>query len=70
MNIMVEIQREKVELALQVFNNLSFVKKAIPIRPNKKELFLIALEQSAKEVKAAMNGKKKLKTLEEAINEL
>jgi len=40
MNIMVEIQREKVELAL------------------KKELFLIALEQSAKEVKAAANGKK------------
>jgi hypothetical protein len=59
MNIIVEIPNEKAKLA-----------RAIPIRPNKKELFLAGLEQSAKEVKSAIKGKKKLKTLEEALNEL
>ncbi|TRX38962.1 hypothetical protein [Flavobacterium restrictum] len=69
MQILVEIPDSKAAFGLEVLRNLAFVKKANPISGEKISLFE-DLKEAANEVKLHKEGKIKLKTARELLDEL
>ncbi|MCL1948103.1 MAG: hypothetical protein FWF51_13280 [Chitinivibrionia bacterium] len=69
MQFVVEIPNVRADFGLSVLKTLSFVKKATPV--SKKENAIIEdLEISAKEVRSHRQGRIKLKTARELLDEL
>lgn len=69
MQFLVEIPDDKATFGLEVLRNLAFVKKVNPMTPEKISLFEDLIE-AANEVKFHKQGKIKLKTARELLNEL
>ena len=69
MQVLVEILDSKAAFGLEVLRNLAFVKKVIPMTPEKVSLFE-DLKEATKEVKLHKQGKIKLKTAQDLLNEL
>jgi hypothetical protein len=69
MTLLVEIPDNKVTFGLEVLKNLAFVKKVNPLSLNKLS-FWNDLEKAANEVKLHKQGKIKLKTAQELLDEL
>lgn len=69
MQILVEIPDSKAAFGLEVLRNLAFVKKVNPISGEKVSLFE-DLKEAANEVKLHKEGKIKLKTARELLDEL
>ncbi|MGL2992422.1 hypothetical protein [Flavobacterium sp. TSSA_36] len=69
MQVLVEIPDSKAAFGLEVLRNLAFVKKVNPITPEKVTLFE-DLKEAAKEVKLHKQGKIKLKTAQDLLDEL
>ena len=69
MKVLVEIQDDKAPFALEVLRSLSFVKKAKPMSIASEMLYK-DLKASATEVKLHKQGKLKLKTAQDFLNEL
>ncbi|HLF65975.1 MAG TPA: hypothetical protein VI603_19595 [Saprospiraceae bacterium] len=68
MKILVDIKDDKAEFIMELLSNFKFV-KAKPLTPFKAEV-LEGLKQSIEQVKLAKQGKIKLKTARELLNEL
>lgn len=68
MNIMLQVAEKYVPFMLELLSNFKFV-KAKPMCKTK-AVFLSELSEAVEEVKLARSGKKKLKTLDQVINEL
>jgi hypothetical protein len=69
MKLIVEIADDKAELAIEVLKSLDLVKKAKPISNAATQLWE-ELSESAKEVTLHKEGKIKLKSAEDLIQEL
>jgi len=69
MKVLLDINDNQASFAMEVLRSLSFVKKVNPITSEKEEL-LKGLKASAKEVKLHKQGKIKLKTAQDLLNEL
>ncbi len=69
MQVLIEIPDSKATFGLEVLRNLAFVKKVNPITPEKVSLFE-DLKEAANEVKLHKQGKIKLKTAQDLLNEL
>jgi hypothetical protein len=69
MQVLVEIPDNKATFGLEVLRNLAFVKKVNPMTPEKASLFE-DLKEASKEVKLHKEGKTKLKTAQELLDEL
>ncbi|MCY7410185.1 MAG: hypothetical protein LH473_07920 [Chitinophagales bacterium] len=68
MKILLDIKDNKVDFMMELFNNLPFVKAK---RVNeKKEQFLKELEEAVEQDKLHKQGKIKLKSLQEVLDEL
>ncbi|WP_316806319.1 hypothetical protein [Pedobacter agri] len=68
MKVLLDIKDSKADFVMELLNNLSFVKaEAISV---KKAQFFKELKLSVEEVEMAKQGKLKLKTVEDLINEL
>ena len=68
MKVIIDIEDNKADFVMELFQSLSFV-KAEAISPAKARFFK-ELRTSVKEVALAKQGKKKLKNAEELLNEL
>ena len=68
MKVILDIQDNKADFVMELLNSLSFV-KAEPISATKAK-FLKELEGSVQEVVLAKQGKIKLQTAEQLLNEL
>ncbi|WP_316772711.1 hypothetical protein [Pedobacter frigiditerrae] len=68
MKVILDIKDNKVDFVMELLNSLSFV-KAEPISA-KKAKFLKELKASVQEVTLAKQGKIKLQTAEQLLNEL
>jgi hypothetical protein len=68
MKVLLDVKDNKAEFVMELLQSLSFV-KAEPISASKAR-FLKELKQSIDEVNLAKQGKIKLKTAEELLNEL
>lgn len=68
MKVMLDIKDKKVDFVMELLHSLSFV-KAEPISPAKAQ-FCKELKASVKEVVLAKQGKIKLKSAEQLLNEL
>ncbi len=68
MKVMLDIKDNKADFVMELLRSLSFV-KAEPISPTKAQFFK-ELKASVKEVVLAKQGKLKLKTSEQLLNEL
>jgi hypothetical protein len=68
MKVMLDIKDSKADFVMELLRNFSFV-KAEPISPAKAK-FYKELKASIEEVALAKQGKIKLKTAEELLNEL
>jgi len=69
MQFIVEIPNPSADFGLSVLKTLSFVKKVTPLS-KKEDTIIKDLEMSAKEVRLHKQGKIKLKTARELLNEL
>ena len=69
MQVLVEIPDDKATFGLEVLRNLAFVKKVNPMTPEKATLFE-DLKEAVKEIKLHKEGKIKLKTAQDLIDEL
>jgi len=69
MIILVDIPDNKVSFGMEVLKSLSFVKKTTPISPSASKLWR-DLQEAAEEVRLHKQGKIKLKTAQELLNEL
>jgi hypothetical protein len=67
--VIVDIQDKKASFGLEVLNSLSFVKTAQPLSKNAVQLWN-KLKEAAEQVKLHKQGKLKLKTAQELLNEL
>jgi len=67
MKVIHDIKDDKVSFIMELLKNFSFV-KAKPVA--KKDEFLEDLKESVKQVKLAKQGKIKLKSAEDLLNEL
>lgn len=68
MKVLIDIKVDKVDFVMELLSSLSFV-KAEPIS-TKKAKFLKEFKSSIEEVILAKQGKVKLKTAEQLLNEL
>ncbi len=68
MKVLLDIKDSKVDFVLELLKNLSFVKTE-PISPSKTK-FLKDLKGSVEEINLAKQGKKKLKSASQLLNEL
>jgi len=68
MKLLLDIKDSKAEFMIELLKNFPFV-KAKPLTPSKAEL-IEEIKESVEEVKAAKQGKVKLKTLDQLLNEL
>ncbi|MCP9768099.1 hypothetical protein EGI22_09255 [Lacihabitans sp. LS3-19] len=68
MKVIIDIKENKVDFVMELLRSLSFVKTE-SISPSKAK-FLKELKASKDEVKLAKQGKIKLQTAEELLNEL
>ena len=69
MQLLVEIPDNKINFALEVLKNLAFVKKIKPMSPEKINLWE-DLKEASSEVLLHKQGKVKLKTAQDLLNEL
>jgi hypothetical protein len=69
MQVLVEIPDNKAAFALEVLRNLVFVKKAKPMTTEKISLWE-DLKEASNEVQLHKQGKIKLKTAQDLLNEL
>ena len=69
MQILVEIPDNKATFGLEVLRNLAFVKKAKPMTTEKISLWE-DLKEASNEVRLHKQGKIKLKTAQDLLNEL
>ena len=69
MQVLVEIPDSKAAFGLEVLRNLAFVKKVNPMTPEKISLFE-DLKEAANEIKLHKQGKIKLKSAQDLLNEL
>ncbi len=69
MQVLVEIPDNKATFGLEVLRNLVFVKKAKPMTTEKISLWE-DLKEASEEVKLHKQGKIKLKTAQDLLNEL
>jgi len=69
MKVIIEISEEETNFALKVLKSLSFVKNAKPMSESAAQLWN-DLSEAASEVRLHKQGKLKLKTAQELINEL
>jgi hypothetical protein len=69
MTLLVEIPDSRATFGLEVLKNLAFVKKVNPMSLNKLSLWY-DLKEAASEVKLHKEGKIKLKTAQELLDEL
>ena len=69
MQVLVEIPDSKAAFGLEVLRNLAFVKKAKPMTPEKISLWE-DLKEASSEVKLHKQGKTKLKTAQDLLDEL
>jgi hypothetical protein len=69
MKILIDIQDDDANFAIKVLENLSFVKKIKPMSVSKVELWE-DLKEAAQDVKLHKEGRIKLKTAQELLNEL
>jgi hypothetical protein len=68
MKVLLDIKDSKADFVMELLHNLSFVRtKKLTA---KKELFLKELEEAVEEVKLAKQGKIKLKSAKEFLDEL
>lgn len=68
MRVMLEINDDKAPALLEVLKGLPYVKTETIVE--EKDEFIAELKESIQQVKAAKEGKIKLKTLDELIDEL
>lgn len=68
MKVLIDIQENKVEFVMELLKNLSFVKTKT-LTPNK-ALFLEELKGAVEEVTLAKQGKIKLQSAKDFLNEL
>ena len=69
MKLLIEVEDKKAPALLEVLSGLSFVKTK-RIKKDKKEKVLQGLKEAIEEVKLAKEGKIKMKTFDEFLNEL
>lgn len=69
MKILIDIKNTKADFALEVLKNLSFVSEAKPISNAAVDL-MDDLNQAVKDVKLHQQGKIKLKTAQQLLDEL
>ena len=69
MKIVIDIPDNKAAFGIEVLKNLHFIKKTQPLSNSASQLW-DELNQAAKEVKLHKEGKLKLKTAAELLNEL
>jgi hypothetical protein len=69
MKILVDIQDNEADFAIKVLNSLSFVKNAKPMSTSSVGL-MEDLKDAAQQVRLHKQGKIKLKTAQELLNEL
>lgn len=69
MKILVEISEHEASFAMKVLKSLSFVKKARPMTMDAVELW-DDLKEASEEIRLHKQGKLKLKTAQELLNEL
>ena len=69
MQVLVEIPDNKVNFGLEVLRSLDFIKKAKPMSQDKIDLWE-DLKTASSEVKLHLEGKVKLKTAQQLLNEL
>ena len=69
MQVLVEIPDNKANFGLEVLRSLDFIKKAKPMSQNKIDLWE-DLKTASSEVKLHIEGKVKLKTAQQLLNEL
>jgi len=69
MKVLLEIEDKKAPALMEVLKGLKYVKTK-RIKETKKEAFLKDLKEAVEEVKLAKQGKIKLKTFDEFLNEL
>ena len=69
MQVLVEIPDNKANFGLEVLRSLDFIKKAKPMSQNKIDLWE-DLKTASSEVKLHIEGKVKLKTAQQILNEL
>ena len=69
MQVLIEIPDSKAAFGLEVLRNLAFVKKVKPMTPEKVSLF-DDFKEAANDVKLHKQGKIKLKSAQDLLNEL
>ena len=69
MKVLIDIPDNKASFGMKVLKSLSFIKKAKPMSESAFEL-LKDLKESSKEIRLHKQGKLKLKTAQELLNEL
>lgn len=69
MQVLVEIPDNKAAFGLEVLRNLAFVKKVNPMTPEKATLYE-DLKEAVEQIKLHKEGKIKLKTARELLDEL
>ena len=69
MKVLVEIPDNKISLAMEVLHSLTFIKKVKPLSASTSKLW-DDLRGAAEEVRLHKQGKIKLKTAQELLNEL
>ncbi len=69
MKVLVDIQDKQASFGMEVLRSLSFVKKAKPLSKNSIQLWN-HLKEAAQEVRLHKQGKIKLKTAQELLDEL
>lgn len=69
MKILIDIQDKQASFAIEVLRSLNFVKNAKPLSDSTVELWN-DLKEAANEVKLHKQGKLKLKTAQDLLNEL
>ncbi|MBK7633345.1 MAG: hypothetical protein WAT22_00335 [Saprospiraceae bacterium] len=68
MKVILDVNENKADFVMELLNSLPFI-KVVTVN-KKKEKFLKDLEESVDEVNLAIQGKVKLKSAEEILNEL
>lgn len=69
MIVLIDIPDNKASFGIEVLKSLSFIKKATPLSSSSAKLWN-DLKESAQEVRLHKQGKIKLKTAQELLNEL
>ena len=70
MKILVEVKDSKADFLMELLHNFSFVKKAEPAEKEKISSLCEDIREAFTEIKLAREGKIKLKTAQELLNEL